>query len=214
MEDGRSSYFNLQSSILHLQSSILHPQSSILNPQSSILDLILGRIVVSPLPVQLNDSRKFILAFEIKSKSAAGVLVDAARGSGVQIPVECQGEVANPAVSSRLWRNILLAARVPWDLGLTLVPGDAARRCAGIDDRLDLSDRPVVTSASRPSVRRAMFIAAKRSLSRPPSGGPCQPRMCELRPSNNGVLTWDESASQPRQHGPPDGGRDRLATGL
>jgi hypothetical protein len=49
-----------------------------------------------------------------------------------------------------------------------------------------------------------MFIAAKRSVSRRPSGGPCQPTMCERGTSNNGLLTWGASASQPRQHGPPE----------
>src|SRR5712692_9714672 len=52
-----------------------------------------------------------------------------------------------------------------------------------------------------------MFIAAKRSVARPPSGGPCQPTMCERGTSNNGFLTWGGISSQPvYKHSPPDGG--------
>jgi hypothetical protein len=42
-----------------------------------------------------------------------------------------------------------------------------------------------------------MFIAAKRSVSRPPSGGPCQPTMCE----RGNIKQW-----------PSDVGRERFAT--
>ncbi len=51
-----------------------------------------------------------------------------------------------------------------------------------------------------------MFIAAKRSVSRPPSGGPCQPTLWTIKQWPPDVAG---SASQPRQHCPPDGGRER-----
>ena len=75
-----------------------------------------------------------------------------------------------------------------------------------------------------------MFIDAKRYVSRPPSGGPCQPTMCvdvqhqriapwrearSFRNVNMALLTEGGPASQRvYKHGPPDGGPNHFAMGL
>ena len=77
---------------------------------------------------------------------------------------------------------------------------DEQDRLGGVIKRGTCSFRPMQRLGSLdflPSVRRVRFIAAKRSVSRPPPGGPCQSSRCEpelrslpLRECFATVLTW------------------------
>src|SRR5262245_35988324 len=59
------------------------------------VDFILGGKIIRPLPVDLNDSRQFVLAAEVEYKSRPDVIRAARRRSGIRVLVESEIGVAH-----------------------------------------------------------------------------------------------------------------------